>query len=78
MWPRDPAADEDPEKAEWLHTHTALSPRAQQFLWPDPKSCGRAIWFCCKATSSKFSINFCSGLLFQGGLSAVWLSSFCA
>ena len=56
MWPRDPACDEDPEKAAWLHSHTALSPRAQQLLWPDPKSCGRAILFCCKATSSKFSI----------------------
>ena len=45
MWPRDPARDEDPEKAEWLHNNTALSPRAQQFLWPDPKSCGHAISF---------------------------------
>ena len=45
MWPRDPAHDEDPEKAEWLLNNTALSPRAQQFLWPDPKSCGHAISF---------------------------------
>ena len=56
MWPHDPARDRDPEKADYLHSHTALTPRAQQLLWPDPKSCCHATSFCCNATSLKFSV----------------------